>query len=268
MPAIVCDPKDRSTVELFDHVAEDYYRQYSAHTPEGFALRARREKVLSLFDKPEGKVLDVGCGPGVLAQDMRERGCTYWGIDISTRMLDVARSHFDKDDRVHFLHGDAMRLDFPSCFFDAVLCLGVIDMLRDPRQAMREIIRVLKPGGTLIISLPNLTSPYAWWRVYVFYPAVSMWYRVRRRYSSSGLRTPDPQSRRRTLFSARAARELLVSNGATLTNTVGHYYNIFLSPLDVICPGCALWLTERLEKCRWPKPQWLAAAWILKARKL
>ena len=68
--------------------------------------------------------MDVGCGPAVMTQAMLERGCSFWGVDPSPRMIEISRKLFQENERVHFLSGDAMRMDFPDGQFDAVLCMG------------------------------------------------------------------------------------------------------------------------------------------------
>ena len=251
---------------FFDHRAEDYDREYQHQTAGGYALRIRREKVLRLFDQPGGKVLDVGCGPGVMAQDMIGRGCSFWGVDPSVKMLEICQRRFRHEPRAHFLQGDASRLALPSGFFDAVLCMGVIDGVSDRRQAVREMIRVLRPGGTLIITFANLYGPYAWWKKYVFYPAVTAYQRIRP--TGETPRQPTaPDAKERTLYGKSSARAFLESEGAHVSQVLGYYFNIFLSPLDEIFPGLALRVTQALEEGRCPRPEWIASGWIVKATK-
>src|SRR5262249_8907115 len=179
MRGIACNGEAVATVEFFNQSADEYYRRYEENSPAGYALRVRREKVLELFDRPGGKVLDVGCGPAVMTQAMLERGCSFWGVDPSPRMIEISRKLFQENERVHFLSGDAMRMDFPDGQFDAVLCMGVIDALDDRHQAVREMLRVLKPRGTLIVPFTNFSSPYSRWKLYIFYPVVSVLKRIR-----------------------------------------------------------------------------------------
>ena len=268
MHGLICDGEPAATVEFFDQSAEEYYRSYEENSPGGYALRVRREKVLKLFDQPGGKVVDVGCGPAVMTQAMLERGCSFWGVDPSPRMIEISRKLFQENERVHFLPGDAMHMNFPDGQFDAVLCMGVIDALHDRHQAVREMLRVLKPGGTLIVSFTNFSSPYSWWKLYVFYPAVSVLKRIR---ATAAVRSRRQglwaHMKKRVLFTEHAAHQLLTSEGARIIESVGYYYNILLSPLDEIWPRGALWLTQRLEESRCQSLRWLAAGWIVKARK-
>jgi ubiquinone/menaquinone biosynthesis C-methylase UbiE len=255
-------------VEFFDKRAEDYDREYYHRSPGGYALRIRRQKVLDLFDKPGGKVLDVGCGPAVMTQDMLDRGCSFWGIDPSANMIGICRARFTEGEQVHFLSGHAMRLGLPENFFDAVLCMGVIDALKDRKRAISEMLRVLKPGGSLILTFTNLNSPYAWWKNYVFYPAVKVWHRLRGRLGDRTLRPGRTRSGSvRALYTRNAARQLLHSAGAEVIQEIGYYYNVFISPIDEMIPSLALAVTRKLEEGVWPCPEWLAAGFIVKARK-
>ena len=54
--------------------------------------------------------MDVGCGPAVMTQAMLERGCSFWDVDPSPRMIEISRKLFQENERVHFLPGDAMRI--------------------------------------------------------------------------------------------------------------------------------------------------------------
>jgi len=221
-----------------------------------------------LFDRPGGRILDVGCGPGMMAPAMISRGCDFWGVDPSPKMIEICRSRFAENDRIHFLSGDAIRLGLPDRFFDAVLCMGVIDALRDRHRAVREMLRVLKPGGTLIVTFTNFRSPYAWWRNFVFYPAVSMWHALRARMGDQTLKAARKLGgRTRALYSQPTAEQLLESEGAKVIQTVSHYFNVFLSPLDEIMPSIALSVTKKLEEGVLPRPDWIAAGLIVKARK-
>ena len=253
-------------VDFFDQRAAEYDREYAQESPAGYALRVRRRKVLDLFDQHGGAVLDVGCGPAVMAAEILERGCRFWGVDPSAKMIEIGRGRFGHDPRVRLERGDAERLEFPDCSFDAVLCMGVIDSVPDGPTAIREMVRVLRPGGTLVLTFINVFSPYAWWKNYAFYPLVEAWHRLR---AAVGDPTINPGRVRsgnlRALYSRRRAEQLVCAAGARVIEVSRYYFNPFISPLDEIVPRLALRIMMRLEERG--GPDWLAAGLILKARK-
>ncbi|HET9847208.1 MAG TPA: class I SAM-dependent methyltransferase [Candidatus Dormibacteraeota bacterium] len=101
--------------------------------------------------------LDVGCGHGRAAGlPLTARGCSYIGVDISASAVAEARS-IGLDARQI---DDAAELPFPDREFDAVVSLEVIEHLVFPHHAVAEMVRVLKPGGVLVVTTPNV----AYWR--------------------------------------------------------------------------------------------------------
>ncbi len=256
-------------VRFFDARARNYDREYEDETPAGYALRIRREKVMRLFDRPGGRVLDVGCGPGIMAAETMRLGCEFWGVDPSSGMIGICRNRFAGEPRAHFIAGDATSLPLAHGFFDAVMCMGVIDALRDRPRAIREMLRVLKPGGTLLLTFTNSRSPYSWWKKDVFYPLVSKYHGIKARLEGRP-RASVMQlgGSTRTLYSERAAVRLVESQGAIVSDIVPYHFNLFLSPLDEIVPRLALATARRLERSAGSLPGWMAFGFIVKARKI
>jgi len=73
-------------------------------------------------------------------------------------MIEQCYKNFSGDDRAHFAVGNATGLPFEDGFFDAVTCLGVIDRIEQYPVALREMARVLKEDGTLIVAVGNLLT--------------------------------------------------------------------------------------------------------------
>jgi len=142
-----------------DEVAQStWYRTYD--------LRYEEDVVTRLF-LPGRRVLDLGCGYGRTTVSLHRRGYDVVGADIVERMIQSAReAHPEIDYRVM----DACALAFPDAAFDYVLFSfnGIDCILPESRrmQALREIQRILKPGGTLVFSshnwLPYLCMPRYW----------------------------------------------------------------------------------------------------------
>ncbi|MBI4454510.1 MAG: class I SAM-dependent methyltransferase [Acidobacteria bacterium] len=252
--------------EYFNAVAEVYASRYDEDSPGGWALRVRRQRVLEALEVPPGRMLDVGCGPGLMAGDLIDKGWEFWGVDASPRMITECHKQFGSTQGAHFSTGSITSLDFPDEFFDAVICMGVIDRIQADELAIQEMSRVVKRHGILLISFANLLSPYAAWKNFFFYPAVGLLRPVY--YGVAGRRPPPslPLSFAR-LYTARSAAALMAKYGAEVSDVDYFYFNVFLSPLDELLPGWTLRLTQKLERLRCSKLKWLAVGFVLKAEK-
>jgi 2-polyprenyl-3-methyl-5-hydroxy-6-metoxy-1,4-benzoquinol methylase len=111
------------------------------------------------------RVLDVGCGDGLYAVGAALQGAQVAGIDISPEMIAAATTRAREESaRVDFQIGNAAALPFPSGSFDVVLAVTVLCLLPSGQDVSREIFRVLKPGGTLVVGELGRLSSWAAWR--------------------------------------------------------------------------------------------------------
>jgi len=109
------------------------------------------------------RVLDLGCGAGVLSEKLVENHFQVTGADLSTDMLDLARqrlAHLPAE-AYRLVPANCLNLPFEDAQFDLIVCLGMFGYFDNVSQALREIHRVLRPGGTLIVSVRNAHTPYA-----------------------------------------------------------------------------------------------------------
>jgi ubiquinone/menaquinone biosynthesis C-methylase UbiE len=97
-------------------------------------------------------LLDVACGLGLLIRYAEERGVHAYGIDISQQAASLARKEAQPDS---IFVGDGEHLPFPDAYFDYITNLGSLEHFIDPVQGIREMQRVMKPGGVAAIYLPN-----------------------------------------------------------------------------------------------------------------
>lgn len=103
------------------------------------------------------EVLDAGCGTGRLMESLINMGHSVKGVDISEKMVETANSKISTPDGVPAcLMAPLEKLPFEKETFDAITCLGVIEYLLKPELGIKEMSRVLKNGGMLIVSAPNL----------------------------------------------------------------------------------------------------------------
>ena len=253
------------TVRFFDANAGDYLAAYETASLGGYVLRTRRTRVLDLLKGVSGRVLDVGCGPGVMAQEILDAGCEFWGVDGSPRMIAEGRRRFGSFVRAHFAVADAGALPFSDSMFDCALCVGVIDRVPQPEAVIAELGRVLKPGASLVIAFPNLVSPYALWRSHVFYAGIGyarglqarLWKRRRRLDLCSAAR----------LWTSREARRIVERRVGAVLELAYYHFSIFLSPLDELLPAAALETARRLERLKDTRLRWLGAGFLVKATK-
>jgi len=109
------------------------------------------EAVLDAADVGAGALLlDIGCGSGLTLVLAARRGARPSGLDISPGLLGVARERLPDAD---LREGDMEALPFPDASFDAVVGVNAFQFADDPRRALREAARVVRPGGRLVASL-------------------------------------------------------------------------------------------------------------------
>ena len=105
-------------------------------------------------DEKPHDVLEVGTATGFLSAEMTSRGCRVTGIEQDEKMAEVASSHCDR-----MIVGDVETLDFSELGqFDAVILGDVVEHLRQPQEFLQKMVKVLKPGGKVLMSLPNVAN--------------------------------------------------------------------------------------------------------------
>jgi 2-polyprenyl-3-methyl-5-hydroxy-6-metoxy-1,4-benzoquinol methylase len=103
----------------------------------------------------EGRLLDVGCATGNFLDRMRKRGnWQVWGVEVNEDAARYAQERFGLD----IFIGEVCEASYPARYFDAVTLWDVLEHLHDPLGTLKEIRRVLKDDGVLILSVPNSDS--------------------------------------------------------------------------------------------------------------
>ena len=141
----------------------DYYRESSEYRAmlagQDEALFAQYLSYFGRWAEPGARVLDVGCGVGTSTRLLREAGFDALGTDTSARFL--------PDEPGFFVADFARRTDLEEGSFAGAGALNVIEHVADPRAFLDELVRVVRPGGVVVICSPNLTSPLVGARILV-----------------------------------------------------------------------------------------------------
>jgi len=135
---------------------------YEEASGEGAIYRERSAAVLKWVDELTmplaDRVLEIGCGAGVIAVALAQRGYVVEAVDSVADMLNSTRRYAagaGMSSSVFTSLGDAHRLAFPDSAFGLVLTIGVLPYLHSPKTALAEMARVLKPGGFLLVTAGN-----------------------------------------------------------------------------------------------------------------
>ena len=117
--------------------------------------------ILTRHVRPGDWWVDLGCGSGVLSRELLALGASVVAVDGSPRMLSQAQERMGSEyaGRVSWIQSDVQSIDaVKNGAFDGVLCSSVIEYLDRPDALLKEVARILRPGGVLVISLPPTLS--------------------------------------------------------------------------------------------------------------
>jgi len=128
----------------------------------GKGVVATEELAALLQPKASDHLLDIGCGIGGPARWVAAKyGCRVTGVDLTAEFCEAARelnSLTGLAERVQILHGSALSLPLPDCSFDHAYSQAALMNVSDKRGVFHEVLRVLRPGGSLAISLAGAGS--------------------------------------------------------------------------------------------------------------
>jgi ubiquinone/menaquinone biosynthesis C-methylase UbiE/catechol 2,3-dioxygenase-like lactoylglutathione lyase family enzyme len=175
--SVYVDDPDGNCVELwtkdvadylphFERTAAEWDASYDAPTTRGHWQRARLEAAVRLVGQGPGALLEVGVGSGRLLARLAERGWEVVGIDAAPRMLELAR------ERVPGARLEVARVEelpFEDASFDAVVAIGVLEY-SELEASLRELARVLRPGGRAVLGLLNSAAPAVVWSRLAMHP--------------------------------------------------------------------------------------------------
>jgi len=161
---------DEATVQAFwgahpcgDHIvgglhqrfADDYERFFASYDHWRYRQEHHIPECLDAVDWRDRQVLEIGLGQGAESEQLIRRGARWSGLDLTAESVDRVRTRLMTRDLPYedLRQGSALDIPWPDAQFDTVFSHGVLHHVPDILQAQREIHRVLKPGGTLIVML-------------------------------------------------------------------------------------------------------------------
>ena len=156
--------------ESLQEIVADYVHMTDPdYVQEEAGRRAQARLILStlLKFKSQGKMLDVGCGPGIFLHEAKKMGFTVQGVDLSVWAKEHAKENFGID----VFQGMLKDAAFPDRSFDVVVMNDVIEHLEDPKSVLEEVGRLLKNDGVLYVSTPDIDSFWSrllrakWWGI-------------------------------------------------------------------------------------------------------
>jgi len=122
---------------------------------DGYYRFERREILPLIAGEHHARALEIGCGAGDTLAALKRDGLVDWagGVELNPEAAAVARTRLD-----HVWSGDveAVALDIPPGSVDLLLCLDVLEHLVDPWRALERLATLVRPGGRVVVSLPNL----------------------------------------------------------------------------------------------------------------
>lgn len=147
--------RSATAAHLDEHSIKSAYRRWAPFYDRtfGFVASEGRKHAVEIINRSSGRVLEVGVGTG-LSLPTYKKSLEIVGIDLSPEMLEKARERIQKDGlrNVTGLHEmDAGNLQFPDASFDTVVAMYVMTVVPDPEKVMRELSRVCRPGGQVLI---------------------------------------------------------------------------------------------------------------------
>jgi 2-polyprenyl-3-methyl-5-hydroxy-6-metoxy-1,4-benzoquinol methylase len=147
-------------ISLHEELAGTWSDSYEKKLSFRKRLNTFKECLEEIVD-PDELWLDAGCGTGTLSREIVYLGANVVAVDGSIKMIECAQrenQHISNSNLIFKLIDTVEKIDSDDDYFDGILCSSVIEYVDDPNVLIKEFLRILKPNGKLLISLPNSYS--------------------------------------------------------------------------------------------------------------
>jgi len=248
-------------VDFFDRTSKRYLGMYEKENTEGYSFRIRRDKVEKMIaGNNDGKtLLDIGSGPGIMIDAVLRQGYTVTAADAAPQMIELTKQQFSGNPKVEFLVTDAREIPKPDDSFDVATAMGLVEYFEEDDSYYKEMGRVLKKDGTLIVTYPNVYSP---WRVFNRL-ALAI---IRPLRMILGRESKKDNNIRHKEYTVKGVISQLKKHGFEAEEVVYYNFKLIPYPLDNLLGKFTVTQSKACEPLDRTFLKWLGTAFIVKAK--